>query len=104
MEKEPGAISGTLVNPNVVSYANIQVEVCLRGVVIVFYGATPCSGQAYHSLGGVDPDGSFVITDIPAGNYDLMVQLDEDTWLNSVSFEVHPGETTRLGAIDTTED
>jgi hypothetical protein len=33
-----------------------------------------------------------------------MVQLDEDTWLNSESFEVLPGKETRLGAIDTTED
>jgi hypothetical protein len=104
IEKEPGSISGTLVKHAASTFTNIQVEVCLRGVVIVFYGATPCSGQAFHTLGSVNQDGSFLVEGIPAGKYDLMVQLDADTWLNSTSFEVRPGQTTYLGNIDASGD
>jgi hypothetical protein len=68
IQKEPGSVSGKLTNPSVDTYSNIQVEVCLRGVIIVFYGATPCARQAFHALATVNPDGTFLVENIPQGN------------------------------------
>lgn len=100
IEKEPGSVSGRLINPDETPYANIQVELCLRGVIIAFYGETPCAGQSFHALATVNPDGGFSFRDIPVGKYTLMIQLDEDTWKNWEKFEVFPGRETQLGEIE----
>ncbi|MFN2303000.1 MAG: hypothetical protein ACK2TV_04635, partial [Anaerolineales bacterium] len=90
MEKEPGSVSGRLINPDETLYSNIQVEICLHGVIIAFYGETPCASQAYHALATVNPDGSFYFSDITIGKYTLMIQLNADTWKNWEEFEVFP--------------
>lgn len=104
MQKEPGSVSGKLIKTGITEFTNIQVEVCLRGVIIAYYGATPCAGQAFHALATVNPDGTFIVADIPAGKYELMVQIDADTWFSSVSFEISPGTETNLGEINIAED
>ena len=103
MQKEPGSVSGKLIKTGAAEFTNIQVEVCLRGVIIVYYSATLCAGQAFHALATVNPDGTFIVTDIPAGKCDLMVQIYADTWFSSVSFEDLPGAKTNRGEINITE-
>jgi hypothetical protein len=104
MEKEPGSVSGRLINPDGAPYANIQAEICLHGVIIMFFGKTPCANQAYHALATVNPDGSFTFSAIPTGKYTLMIQLDADTWQNWEEFQVFPGIETKLGEIEPSSD
>ena len=104
VQKEPGSVSGKLVNEEATVYADIQVEICLHGVIIQYFGATPCANQAYHALAPVNPDGSFSFSNIPAGKYTLMVQLDSNTWKNSKKFEVSPGKETYLRNIDSSRE
>jgi hypothetical protein len=100
MEKELGSVSGKLINPNDTPYENIRVEICLFGVIIGFFGETPCASQPFHVVAMVNPDGGFSFSDIPTGKYTLMIQLDEATWQNWEKFEVFPGRETQLGEIE----
>lgn len=104
VQKEPGSVRGQLVNEDGTAFTEIQVEICLHGVDMFYFGATPCANQAYHALATVNPDGSFSFSDIPAGKYTLMIQLDSNTWKNSKKFEVFPGKETNLGKINNSRD
>lgn len=114
--KASGSVSGKLVDPNSkTSFANLQVEICLRSVVAFLAGNTPCANQAYHALTKMDAEGNFLLKDIPAGRYYLMIQKSSDTWAQMVvtssfpsslgaEFEVNPGAETQLGEIMVSPD
>lgn len=111
--KPPGSISGKLVNPNSEPVVNARVEVCLRPGVLEYGKKTPCADQMYHVLANVNADGSFVVPNVLAGNYYLMIQLSggwgtmldttpgNSLWEQGAEFYVQPGEETQLGEIST---
>ncbi len=115
--KTPGSISGKLVSGNSNPFVNAQVEVCLKpGLLQYFEGRTPCADQMYHTLSDVNADGSFLIPNVPAGNYYLMIWLSgswsimvdsnsgQSNWRNGAEFFVQPGEETQLGKISTSSE
>lgn len=112
VEKAPGSVAGRLVNETSSPFENAQVELCM-GVVVGFHGeGTPCASQVYHVTDDVNPDGSFVITNVRTGDYYLMARVD-GVWLNlvredntthrenPVGFFVTAGAETKLGDIPT---
>lgn len=78
----------------------MQVEICLEDVVISYYSETPCGDQSFHALAAVETNGEFLFTEIPVGNYYLMVQITSTSWSNMGAFEVKPGIVTELGQIE----
>ena len=102
-QKAPGSVRGQLVNSEAAPYTNILVEICVTNVGVIYFGDTPCANQPYRVLIKVAANGEFAVADIPVGHYYLTFQRDEDTWDKGGEFDVHPGEETQLGEIDTTE-
>ncbi len=117
--KPPGSISGKLVSPDSEPVVDAQVEVCLSPGVLEYRNRneTPCANQMVHLLANVNADGSFVVPNVLAGNYYLMIKLSSSwgTLVDSnssqvqfrrdgVEFTVQPGEETQLGEISTSSE
>ena len=115
--KPPGSISGKLVSPDSEPVVGAQVEVCLSPGVLEYRKKTPCADQMYHVLANVNADGSFVVPNVPAGNYYLMIK-SSGSWgtmvdsnssqvqfrRDGVEFTVQPGEETKFEEISTSSN
>ena len=111
--KTPGSVRGRLINSGTISYAGLQVELCLKQVLTARGEKTPCADQAYHALTTMDAEGNFLFTDIPVGKYYLVIQLSPSEWGRGIAagsgrasaqIEVFPGLETWLGEFPPTPD
>jgi hypothetical protein len=102
VEKQPGSITGVLVNGRD-PQPNLQVELCTSSVGGVFYGATPCEGQTGQMLTTTNDKGEFTFEGVPVGRYDLTFETP-DGWIYFIGadskVEVTEGAQNDLAFID----
>ncbi len=105
-QKAPGALAGRLIDADGNALPNTALEVCVETIYSSYRGTTPCDGHPYTRDAVSDADGAFTIENLPAGFYNLAVQIGE-TWLlyssrssgSSERFLIPAGETIDLGKI-----
>lgn len=73
--KAPGSIAGKLVSKTQASFTDVLVEACVDTADLNYTGETACAEQAFHALGTVNADGTFVIPNVPVGTYYLYVRI-----------------------------
>jgi hypothetical protein len=100
-----GAITGRILQASGIPLANAAVEVC-SGELRMYdedAGETPCTGPSFIGHTRTDADGSFLLENLPAGYYYLIIRQG-DKWgvlkqaygSAAASILVQPGETNDL--------
>lgn len=116
LELKLGSVRGKLVSETQTPFTDVLVEICIDTSDLDFSGDTLCADQAYHALENVNADGSFLISNVPAGTYFLnfkisnewyRIEREEDAYLSHPPYFSSPtfactvkeGEETQLGEI-----
>jgi serine/threonine protein kinase len=106
IEKNPGTLTGRMVTREGEPVVNAAVEMCVTHINIDrFSGASPCAEHPYMLQTTTDADGSFVVTNVPGGYYQLVVNDPQAGWVildektSSLEDErvlLEPGQETNL--------
>jgi len=75
--------AGDLVMTLVTRYAELSnkaVDLCVEPLGYGYNGPTPCADQPFHLAAKTDYKGRLVLTDIPAGQYLLAVEMKPGEW------------------------
>lgn len=104
--KEPGSLSGKIVDERGRPIKEAIVEICVERMFGRFREQTPCTGQPFHRSVNADNTGNFTVTELPPGRY-VLAFYDGERWTHltgefgnaSERILVEPGERTDLGEI-----
>ena len=105
IDKVNGSLVG-MVTLDDVALAGARIEICVQRLFSSFYGETPCSDQPLFFQSTTNDDGSFAFTDIPVGQYIIVVetadgwsQLTSEFGIGSELIPVDEGGETDIGTL-----
>jgi ligand-binding sensor domain-containing protein len=79
-EKANGSLTGKLEKTDGTPLADATVEICVETLASTFTGDTPCSDQPFFLSTKTDPQGVFLIENVPAGYYVIVADTGGGNW------------------------